>query len=294
MLTFKNYKIGFMLVGGFVLTACSNANFGSDQGRLLATGGVTQVEGSGGGGLATWATITGYGTEKSYGANAFYTRSKVSDFDLEVMGGSVGIHNRVELSYAKQKFDTGDTGPKLGLRPGYTFEQDIIGAKVRVVGDAVYDQDKWMPQVSVGAQYKKASDAPLLRALGAKDDDGVDMYISATKVLLDKSLLLGATVRGTKANQLGLLGFGGDQKDGYSVEFEGSAVYMLSKNVVVGADYRTKPNNLGFAKEQDAKAAYLAYFPTKNVSLTAAVVDLGDVALQGRQRGVYGSIQVGF
>ena len=33
-----------------------------DGGKLLATGGVSQVEGAGGGGLANWALITGYGT----------------------------------------------------------------------------------------------------------------------------------------------------------------------------------------------------------------------------------------
>jgi hypothetical protein len=41
-----------------------------DMGKLLATGGVSQVEGAGGGGLTPWALITGYGTRDSYGANA--------------------------------------------------------------------------------------------------------------------------------------------------------------------------------------------------------------------------------
>ena len=35
------------------LSACANASYVPDQGRLLATGGVTQVEGTGGGGLTT-------------------------------------------------------------------------------------------------------------------------------------------------------------------------------------------------------------------------------------------------
>jgi hypothetical protein len=37
----------------------------------------------------------------------------------------------------------------------------------------------------------------------------------------------------------------------------------------------------------------MAWFPSKNVSLTAAYVDLGDIALQGPQRGVYLSVQLG-
>jgi len=255
---------------------------------------VSQVEGAGGAGLTPWATITGYGTDRSYGANVFYTEARLPDFTLRSTGGSIGVKNRLEISYAHQEFDTENTGPALGLRQGYTFKQDVIGAKLRVTGDAVYDQDSWIPQISVGAQYKKAADAPLLMALGAKDDDGIDLYVSATKLMLDKNLILGATLRGTKANQLGLLGFGGDANDDYNLEFEGSVAYMLSSKIVVGADYRTKPNNLNFAEEQNAKAAYIAYFPNKHISLTAAYADLGDVALQGKQDGVYGSVQLGF
>lgn len=289
-MTAKNFTI--MLALG--LSACATVPTKPDQGRLLATGGVSQVEGAGGAGLTAWSLITGYGSNESYGANVFYTRSHLPAFEFEAMGGSVGIKNRVEISYAKQKFDTGDTGPVLGLPQGYTFEQDIFGAKVRMIGDAVYDQDSWLPQISVGAQYKKASDNALLTALGAKNDEGVDLYMSATKVLLDKSLLLGATVRSTKANQFGLLGFGGDQNGDRTLQFEGSAAYMVSQKIVIGADYRTKPDNLGFAEEQDGVAAYIAFFPNKHLSLTAAYVDLGDIALQPNQDGIYGSIQVGF
>ena len=44
-----------------------------DGGKLLATAGVSQLEGAGGGGLAPWALITGYGTRHGIGANAHFT-----------------------------------------------------------------------------------------------------------------------------------------------------------------------------------------------------------------------------
>lgn len=277
------------------LGACSAApSFKPDQGRLLATGAVSQIEGSAGSGLTNWAVISGYGSNTSWGGNTHYTQVELPDFQLRSYGASVGVKNRVELSYARQDFDLGDTGPRLGLRDGYTFSQDIIGAKVRVVGDAVYDQDTVLPQISVGAQYKKNQNSDLIQALGAEKDEGVDLYVSGTKLLLDKNLILTGTARATRANQLGLLGFGGDKSDNYQIEFEGSAAYMFNKHLAAGVDYRTKPDNLGFAEENDAAAAYIAWFPTKNISLTAAYVDLGDIALQGRQRGAYGSIQIGF
>jgi len=283
------------LLACLALTACANSTIPRpDKGRLLATGGVSQVEGAGGSGLSNWATITGYGSRDSYGATAFHTRAKLNDFDLQVTGAAIGTGNRIEISYARQTFNTGDTGPKLGLRQGYKFQQDIVGAKIRVAGDLVFNQDSLMPQIAVGAQFKKSANGDLVKALGATSSSGVDFYATASKLLLDKNLLLSASLRGTKANQLGLLGFGGPNQDGYSAQFEGSAAYMLSRDLVVGADYRTKPDNLAFAAEGDAKAAYVAWFPSKSLSLTAAAVDMGEIALQGRQTGFYGSVQVGF
>ena len=134
----------------------------------------------------------------------------------------------------------------------------------------------------------------LLAAIGAKSDNGTDAYISATKLYLDKSLLLNATVRFTKANQFGILGFGGDQNDDYEAQFEASAAYLLSRNLAIGAEYRTKPNNLGIADEDDAWDVFVAWAPIKNVSLTVAYVDLGNIVIRDDQRGVYASLQVGF
>lgn len=265
-----------------------------DSGKLLATGGVSQLEGAGGGGLAPWALITGYGTDSGIGANAHYTIVAVDDFTLQTAGVAIGLFDRVELSYARQEFDTQSTGALLGLGRGYKFGQDIWGVKVRLFGDAVYDQDSMLPQVAVGAQWKIADRPAVLAFVGARDHEGVDYYLAATKVLLDQSLLLNGTVRFTKANQTGLLGFGGDLNDDYRAEFEGSAAYLINRHLAVGIEYRSKPDNLGFAKEDDWADLFVAYFPTKNISVTAAYVDLGDIATRKDERGVYFSVQAGF
>jgi hypothetical protein len=218
----------------------------------------------------------------------------LSDFTLTAAGVAVGLFERVELSYARQWFDTGRAGARLGLGEDFTFRQDVVGVKVKLVGDAVYDQDRWWPQVSAGAQYKNAARAGVLAAVGARGDDGVDLYLAATKLVLAHSLLVNGTVRLTKANQFGLLGFGGDRGSGYKSQVEASAALLLSRRLAVGAEARTKPSNLGFAREGDALDVFAAYFLNKNLSLTAAYVDLGPVALQGRQRGLYLSVQAGF
>jgi hypothetical protein len=270
-----------------------------DMGKLTATGGVSQVEGAGGGGLAPWALITGYGTRDSWGANAHYTRVATQDYSLDTYGVAVGIADRVELSLATQDF-RGSLAPLNDLR----IRQDIVGVKVRLLGDAVVDQDRLLPQVAVGVMAKRNKGIGGLGALGvtnvtqlgARDDHGIDYYVAATKVLLEHSLLLNGTVRATKANQMGLLGFGGDKGDSYQARLEASAAYMLSRKLVAGIEYRMKPRNLGVDNEQDYYDAFVAWFPTKHLSVTAAYAVLGDITVFNptKQRGAYLSVQTGF
>ena len=279
-----------------ILLAASSASAQAelfDSGRLLATGGVAEVEGAGGGGLVPWALISGYGSRDGIGVNAHVTYVPLSDFSLLTEGVAIGLYDRVELSYAHQTFDTGDAGARLGLGKGFKFDQDILGAKVRLFGDAVFDQDSWLPQVAAGVQYKMNDQGAIIHAIGGSHDSGTDYYLAATKLFLAQRLLLNVTVRETEANQYGILGFGGDN-GGYSTQVESSAGFMITRDLVLGAEYRTKPDNLKFAREDDAFDLFLAYFFNKNLSVTVAYVDLGDIALQGRQHGAYMSLQAGF
>jgi hypothetical protein len=262
-------------------------------GKLLLTGGVSTIEGAAGGGIVPWALIGGYGSRGQFGANAFASRVDVDDYHLDSYGVLVGIHDRVELSYARQRFDTEAVGAALGLGEGFAISQDIVGIKVRLFGDAVLDSDRLRPQVAIGVQHKRNDRGALLSAIGAKGDSGTDIYVSATKLFLAQGLLLDGTVRFTQANQAGILGFGGDRHDGYQPQLEVSAAYLLRRNLAIGAEYRTKPDNLGIAREDDWWDVFVAWAPTRRVSVTVAYVDLGNVVI-AEQRGVYASVQVGF
>ncbi len=269
-----------------------------DMGKLTATGGVSQLEGAGGGGLTPWALITGYGTADSYGGNAHCTQVSTQDYSLKTFGLALGIADRVEISLARQEF----SGSKAPLNQ-LDIRQDIFGVKLRLTGDAVLDQDRLMPQIAVGAMLKRnkgigglgALGVTNVRQLGAADDHGIDYYAAATKLYLDQSLLLNATLRMTKANQMGLLGFGGDRRDSYQPMLETSAAYMFNRKLVAGVEYRMKPRNLGVDNEKDYADVFLAYFPTKNVSITAAYAKLGDITIFNptTQRGWYLSVQLG-
>ena len=266
----------------------------ADDGRLLATGGATQVEGSAGGGIVPWAVLSGYGTAGQHGGTAFATRVDTGDYALTSYGAAYAWDNRLELSYARQRFELGELQRRLSLPTG-RFDAEVVGAKLRLGGDLVYTV---MPQVSLGVQYKRQLDFAIPRAVGARDDRGIDAYLSASKLFLaavaDRNLLLNATVRSTRANQAGLLGFGGDRKAGRSLVLETSAAVLLDPRWAVGVEYRQKPDNLGFAREDDWRDVFVAWFPNKHVAVVAAYADLGSIATLDRQRGAYLSLQASF
>jgi len=271
--------------------ACARDLITFDSGKLILTNGIATIEGSGGGGLATWATISGMGTDRAVGVSAHVTGVELPDFRLDTHGIAIGIRDRVELSYARQNFNTRKVGAALGLGQGFQFNQDIFAAKVRLAGDLVYGP-ALLPQISVGAEHKRNLDATVVRAVGARQSSGTDFTVSATKLFLGASVLANATVRLTKANQFGLLGFGGDKKAGRSVQFEGSLGWMLSPRLVIGGEWRTRPDNLGFARENDAKDLFAAWAVGRRVTVTAAYVDVGSVATFAGQRGGLLSIQL--
>lgn len=288
------YSGRLLAITGLVLsagsTACAEAL--EPGGKLLLTRGVSNVEGAGGGGVVNWALITGNETDRGVGGTVFGTYLALPDYDLTVYGGAVGLFDRAEISYARQDFDTGDTGAALGIGQGFTFGQDIIGAKLRVAGDAVYDQDSWMPQVTIGGYYKRSDQEALVQALGSEDGEGVEAYVAATKLVLEHSLLLGGALRYSSANQNGLLGFSGDSEAELLPEF--SAAYLVSRRLAIGAEYRVKPDNLAFAQEDDWYDIFAAYALNENLTLTAAYADLGSIATFDDQRGLYISLQAGF
>jgi Protein of unknown function (DUF3034) len=284
----------------------------ADTGKLLLTSGVSTIDGAAGGGLSPWALIGGPGAAGETGASAYVSHARTQDYTLDAYGVAVGLNDRVELSVGRQDFDTGITGTLLGL-PGLHLKQDIVGAKLRLAGDAALDSDSLMPQIAVGVQHKRLGSTGLdatLTALGARRS-GTDLYVSATKLFLAQGLLVNGTLRATKANQGGLLGHGatlGGADNGHEFMPELSVAYLLRKNLAVGVEYRAMPDKLNKAGAAAGlgnglragawKDVFVAWAPSKNVSLTLAYVDLGTVVpattKNRKQTGTYLSAQLAF
>jgi hypothetical protein len=162
---------------------------------------------------------------------------------------------------------------------------------VKLFGDVIYTR---APQVSLGVQFKRNLDFDIPKLVGAKKSSGADVYLAATKVVLagaaGRHLLLNGVVRATKANQIGILGFG----DKYQIVPEASAAVLLGNNVAIGGEYRVKPDELAFSKEDNWSDFFIGYFPNKNIAFVMAVAQLGTIATLPHQSGLYLSVQGSF
>lgn len=252
------------------------------DGKLIGTAGLTQLEGAGGGGLVPWATLSGYDSQEQVSVSSAITVVDVDDYRLNAFGVSASFYDRAEVSLAHQRLDLKSLGG--------TIRQNIVGVKYRLYGDVVYSP---LPQLSLGLQHKRLADTAIADALGSDDDQGTDFYLAATKVHLGAvggyNAVWNLTARATKANEMGLLGFGGSQNSDYELQLEASAGILFSRNLAVGIEYRQKPDNLGLG-EDDWMDAFISYIPSKSVSITAATANLGAIAGAPGQSGFYLSL----
>lgn len=285
------------LITASVLMTAPLATFaegGTDQGRLLATGGGSQIEGTAGGGLVPMAVLAGYAEGGQQGGTAFISRAQLKDYRLDVYGAAWSWNNRVEVSIARQELELNTLATALGVTDD-TIAQNIFGAKVRLYGDLVYSD---LPQISAGLQYKVNEDFFIPHSAGAVESKDWDAYIAATKLFLggvfDRNVLLNGVVRSTRANQGGLVGFGGDRNRAHEFVYEGSAGIFLNRHWAAGIEYRQNPNNLSFAEQEDWHDAFIAWFPNKQWTVIGAWVDLGDIATLKNQQGWYVSLQGSF
>jgi hypothetical protein len=283
------------LFRALLLVACCVPSLAdAEAGRLLATGGASSIEGAAGGGITPWAVLAGYGERGEWGGDVFATRVETGDYRLDVAGMAFAFDNRLELSVARQRFDLGTLARDLSL-PENSLSQDIFGVKVRLFGDLIYDR---LPQFSLGLQHKRQKDFLIPSLIGAQRDEDTEGYVTASRLILGGAfgynLLLNGGLRYSRANELGLLGFGGDRRDSRRLLKEGSAAVLFNPRWAFGIEYREKPDNLSFAGESDWADVFLGYFPNKRLAVVLAYARLGEIATLDNQDGAYLSVQGSF
>ncbi len=263
----RNQKLSLspliVLAGVLALTHTAAQAGVYDDGKVLATSGVSVTDGAAGGGITPWAVIAGYETNQGINGAMHYTYTYLPNYTLSSLGASIGFYDRLELSYAYDILPTGSTFNTVGLlantlstatgggvadtgiEPFNTsIRMDVFGAKLRLIGESIYDSDNLMPQVSLGGFYKVNHNKALLNTLLANKAKDYEAYLVATKIFFPLDLLVSATVRYTAANQTGLTGFGGPNKNKREFRPEVSFAYLLAKNTAIGAEWAKHGDNV--------------------------------------------------
>ncbi len=252
------------------------------DGKLIGTAGLVQLEGTGGGGIVPWATLSGYDSRDEISVSAVSTKVNLPDYRLDVLGLSASFFDKLEVSFAQQNFTLKSSGTDIS--------QNIFGLKYRLYGDVVYSN---LPQISLGILHKQLNDKAIANTLGAKQTSGTDFYLATTKVHLGAiagyNAVWNITARATKANEMGILGFASEQKNEYQLMLEASAGILFSRHLAVGVEYRQKPDNLGLG-ESDWQDVFISYIPNKHLNLTLAWANLDTIAGASDQKGPYISI----
>jgi hypothetical protein len=319
------------------------ADFGYNDGKVLLTEAVSMADGASGGGAVPWATIAGNETRDGINANTHYTYVYLPNYSFDSFGAAIGFFDRFEVSYAYDILPTGSTFDTVGLLTSAlsgsgantgtaginpwntTIKMSVFGAKIRLIGEAIYDSDNLIPQVAIGGFYKVNDDKILLETLGAKKASDFEAYAAITKIFFPISTVVDLTVRYTGANEIGLTGFGNSTGDHRKPRFEGSIGYLLAKSLVIGGEYQQHGNNLGGKSvnldginltgvtsvlgavglgnldaaltqlhESSWKDLFIAYAPYKNISFTGAILDFGNITLTPNQFGYYISVAASF
>lgn len=213
--------------------------------------------------------------------------------ELAAVAVTQSFWDRLEFSYAYNRMSTGDFKSEVRKATDISINSEHVelhnfNLRGVLIKDGAFNEP-WLPQISAGVHVKYNPTvmdidkdlAGTLRTLGVKDDLGVDFTLYASKLITKhvfRPILVDAGVRATKAAHIGMLGF--TQK--YNVMAEGNVGLLAHDKVLLGMEYRMKPNQYnripGLLKaENDWWGAYVAFLPTKNISVSAGYGHFGGI-----------------
>jgi hypothetical protein len=282
------------------------ASAAAHAGTWLPEAGPASIDGAAGGGLTPWAMPLKEDDPLAPGARALARSTRTFDYQLALRGGAVQLTPRLELSLARQLFDTRGSLAALGLADE-RLRQDIAGLKLRLAGPDRVEETTSAGWLAVGLLRKRIAAGtlqPVLEdRLGARCQ-GFEFYAAATRYWADERLVLNATLRATRANQNGLLGFGGRQAGGTKFAPEFSLAWQATPHLTLGMEARAKPDNLnhsvlgnGALREDGWFDAWVGWSPRRDMTLNLSWLDLGRIApgLQPRrQSGSLLTLQVSY
>ncbi len=248
----------------------------------------------GGGGIFSTQAAYLVNPEKDIGLPSFgaiyvhmnHGRGLVSLTATETLG------KRVELGYAYMNFDMGDLPDAIEAATetrisDESVDMHVVNARLMLLSERQFGKN-WIPAVTVGLHYKNNATvndidgelAGTLTSIGIADDKGLDYTIHASKMFtnLPRPVIVNLGLRSTEGAHTGLLGFTDDRK----VVFEGSVAVLATSRLILGAEYRQKPDEYTpvdglIAEEDDWWTVEAGYIINPHMTIAVGYAQFGNI-----------------
>ncbi len=270
------------------------------------------IEGVGGGLITPMAYLTNPGPEGTVVArpSISVTYLQAGSKSFQTFAVSETFYRRIEIGYALSHFYMGSLADVIRRDLGVDIRRNgvylhNVNARVMVIEEDSFGLP--LPAVTVGAHYKHNDGIPrinsdlsgALGAIGFAHRDSVDFVVTASKTipeaLFGRPLMGSVGVRGSRASQLGYLGFSGE----WTATMEANVACWLADWLVVAYEFRQKANPYGridgiIGEENNWHAVYLGWKADEHLTVTAGWVYLGTLANSDNSNGVALQIKYDF
>lgn len=208
--------------------------------------------------------------------------------NLKVVTLTEAVTDRVELGYSHQDLDLGDLPAAIESATSVRISEGSVGLQQFSARVLLGKESKRSPAVTFGVHYKTNADTSAidrelggtLHGIGVTGDSGWDYTLYASKLLTGgrRPVLINAGLRSTQAAHTGLLGFTDDR----SLVAEGSVVVFTTSRLLLGAEYRQKPDNYTplpglIGGEDDWWTLCAAYIADSRTTVAGGYAHLGEV-----------------
>lgn len=197
-----------------------------------------------------------------------------------------GIEEPWEASLSPPRLGLDETGPDDPRRLHDTT------ARWRRLGNAAPRDDRW-PQITLGSTSRRTR-SPAAGA-GPRSPRSTELYLAATKVwlggVLGRHVVVDLALRHRPADRFDLPGPGGGARPATRLLPEASVALLLHDDLAVGLEWRRRQDPLDAWREDSAADVFVAWWPNRQWSLSAASLHLGQIGDKPAQRGWYLSAQ---
>ena len=213
----------------------------------------------------------------------------IGDHDFESVAATITLAKRVEVSFAHERFGLGGWPKDVFRATGLDIGPHTVRMNTASVRALLIEENGWVPAVTVGAHYKhnldiKRIDKDLMgtcTSLGMDDHRGWEGTLIISKTFTDilpRPFIVSAGIRNTGAAQTGLLGFNSHR----DTVVEANAVLFVTDSLLLGAEYRQKPNNLDrlaglVGHEDDWWTLCAAYIVNDRVTISGGYGNFGNI-----------------